>query len=403
MYFHGTLSIDPSDITDIQFGKPTKAFGKMLYYLTAGLASEREERETFTAVSILQRLNQAFHSLGIGNIVRLAKDDADLYLDTEGREDDLKEAMATLSERHLGADQGVFDSLRLVLEHEDEVLKYLIDVYILRVHEIGEHPIRVTVNGLMKELRSVYYSDDIDKTQPDVRDRLGAHFASQKKYDKYVSARQSHFDCFLDRIEEALRTRISVDTIQRTSESRVIRPSKPVQEGDQWAKTYDSDPVYADYYGVDDYFFYTWIWSDMTHQRDIYCHNCSVVDEQGQTVFDVGDHGFHAGGSNTMNPRAEFELPSAEDLQVHGDNAYEHDIAATAAAAEGTTESQAVSQSASSGGETRNAGDASEGGWFSSLFGGSDEGGGGWFSGVLGDSSDGGGCGGGCGGCGGGE
>lgn len=403
MYFHGTLSIDPSAITDIQIAKPTKAFGKMLHYLTAGLASEKEERETFTAVSILQQLNRAFHSLGIGNIVRLAKDDVDLYLDTAGREDDLKEAMATLDDRS-EANQGLFDSLRLVLEHEDESLKYLIEAHILRVHKVGEHPIRVTVNGLMKELRSVYYSEDADKTQPDVRDRLGDHFESQETYDGYVSVQKGHFDSFLDRIEEALRSQIDVETIQSSSESRIIRPSKPVQEGDRWAATHDSEPVYADYYGVDDYFFYAWIWSDMAHQRDVYCHNCSVVDEQGHTVFEVGDDGFHAGESNAMNPNSEFELPSDGDVQIHGDNAYEQDMAATEPPAEGTTGIQAGSEAASAGSEAFDTSETtSGGGWFSGLFGDSSDGGGGWFSGGFGDGGDGGGCGGGCGGCGGGE
>ena len=98
MYFHGTLAIDPSQMTNIELVKPTKAFGKMCYYMTLGLASEKEERETFTAVSILQEFNRAFSSLGITNILRLAKNDVDYYLDEVGREDDLKEAMAVFEQ-----------------------------------------------------------------------------------------------------------------------------------------------------------------------------------------------------------------------------------------------------------------------------------------------------------------
>ena len=81
MYFESTIRIDPSQVTSIEKVKPTKAFKRMLYHLTKGGISEKEERETFTAISILQQLNKAFIQQGITNVIRLSHDDIDFYLE----------------------------------------------------------------------------------------------------------------------------------------------------------------------------------------------------------------------------------------------------------------------------------------------------------------------------------
>ena len=73
-------------------------------------------------------------------------------------------------------------------------------------------------------------------------------------------------------------------------------------EGEEWESGDECEPVYADYYGIEDYFFYAWVWSEMVYDHDIYCHDCTVVDDQGQAIFEVGDNGFHAGASSAMDP-----------------------------------------------------------------------------------------------------
>ena len=113
MYFTGELGIDPAKMTRINPVKPTKAFARMLFHLSAGGFSEKEEEETFTAVSILQQLNMALRSVGITNIVRLAKDDFDFYFDEEGRDNDLKEAMERFRLETDRYEAELFDSLYL--------------------------------------------------------------------------------------------------------------------------------------------------------------------------------------------------------------------------------------------------------------------------------------------------
>ena len=321
MYFQGDLSIDPSEITQIDLVKPTKAFGKMLNFLTMGLATEKEERETFTAVSILQKLNLSFRSLGVTNIVRLAKDDVDFYLDEKGRTDDLKKAMESFEKRVSGTSSkyNLFDTLKLVLEHEDEELKYIMEIDILRVHKVGEYPIQVTVDGLMVDMHS-----SPEESNEELRSRLREHFGSQEEYESYTKRKKYHFDAFVDRIETAIRQNIGVDEIKKTSNSRIIRPKSPVRKSsyDEYYDPYHHDPLYYGYYGMSDYFLYSWIWSEMAYENDVYCHDCLIVDDQGQSVMEVGESGFQAGENNTLNPESEFEAPESGDLEYHGDNAY---------------------------------------------------------------------------------
>ena len=123
MYFDGNLAVDPSQKTEIIKVKPTKAFAKVFSFLSAGLTDKKEEQETFTAISILQQINSVLRSMGINNIVRLMKDDLDVYLDTEGKEDDLKEAIEAFLLEFDAVESELFSSLILVAEHEDNSFK----------------------------------------------------------------------------------------------------------------------------------------------------------------------------------------------------------------------------------------------------------------------------------------
>ena len=153
MYLSSVLRVDPSKQTLIEAIKPTKAFNKFLHALTAGLTSKKEEIETFTAVSILQRINLCFRSMGINDIVRLSKDEIDFYLDTEGKKDDLQEALDQFDLKTHGVESEMFGTLTLVLEHMDETLKYLIQIDIKRKHPVGEYPIKIMVNAVGNQLQ----------------------------------------------------------------------------------------------------------------------------------------------------------------------------------------------------------------------------------------------------------
>ncbi len=221
MYLQSSLCIDPSQITSIEVKKPTKAFAKMLSVMTFGLTSEKEERETFTAIAILQSLNKIFRGVGVTNIVRLAKDDEDFYYDREGKTDDLREAMETFQQAGAAGAKRVFETLQLVLEDRDNELKYLIDVSVIRVHKVGEFPIRILVNGLLTD-----FSADASVTREQLVERLKPGFSSQESYDQLIDRKKQHFGSYLDSLEAEIREQMGIDEVVRDTSVRIVRPKK---------------------------------------------------------------------------------------------------------------------------------------------------------------------------------
>ena len=137
MYIENLITIDPSQLTKIEKIKPTKAFRKLLFSLTNGVVADKEEIETFNAISILQQINATFRSLGITNIIKISHDDIIFYLDEEGKENDLKYALDKYEIEINEAMSVHFKTLELVLEHEDDNFKYLIEILINKNHKVG--------------------------------------------------------------------------------------------------------------------------------------------------------------------------------------------------------------------------------------------------------------------------
>lgn len=382
MYFTGTLSIDPAEITEIHKVKPTKAFGKLFYYLSAGLAGTKKEVETFTAVSVLQQLNMAMRAVGIDDVIRLAQDGKDVYLDTKGRRDDLEDAVqAFVDQAPAPGEQGPpFSILQLVLEHDDERFKYLLDLRVRREHKVGEDPICIRVNGVVKQFRAEPGAD-----ADAIKQRLAPTFADQAAYDTFVGQHRTHFDAFLGVLEQALGEAIHCDSIHRDTHSNIIRPKgkkKSTKEVD-YHQDPDVEPLHGGYPGFDDFFFYTWVWSELSHDHGMELTNVSVVDEHGHSMFDVGSEPVHAGASAAFDPEASFEAPVGGEVSYHGGHAYDGEL------------SDAALLDSSSGGDGTGSG-SDGGGWLDSLFSGD---GSSWLD--SGGSSCASSCGSSCGGCGG--
>ena len=128
MYFKGKLEIDPSQVTVYKRVKPTKLFSKLVDFLTFGAVSEKQETETFTAVSIIQQLNVGLRSIDVKNVIRLAVDDYDFYLDEKGQEDDLEQAMFEFKTKVDPIESEYYNTIYLVLEHVGDTIKYLIEI-----------------------------------------------------------------------------------------------------------------------------------------------------------------------------------------------------------------------------------------------------------------------------------
>jgi len=333
MYFSADIKIDPAQETVLNPVRPTHAFGRLLFHLTAGRLSAKEEQETFTAVSILQQLNRALRSVGVTNIVRLSKDEVDFYFDEEGRTDDLKEAMDRFSLETDHYESELFDALYLVVEHLDQTFKYLIEAEVHRIHPPGQPPIKLTLNAVPLD----FETEDDDTAA--LESKLAGVFASQDSYDTFQLRHQTHFDSFVGRLRQTLSGFIRCDSIDVERQACVIRPSKPVRhmsdmEHERRAAA-QPQPIYHGYAGFDNFFLYAWLWSSISHANHIHYHNVTIVDGHGDPVYDVGDTGFNAGEGAAMDPEQEFATPESTDLSFHGGHGYEdavNEISMTAGA-----------------------------------------------------------------------
>lgn len=372
MYLQGNVAVDPSQMTHIIRKKPTKAFKKMLYLLTAGAVSEKEEHETFCAIAILQQLNTVFRTMGITNIVHLAKDDVDFYLDEVGKEDDLKDAMENFKLEVDQIEASAFQTLKMVLEHEDDHLKYLIAVNIERVHRVGTFPIHIEVDGLIKTFRAQPH-EGMDEVQARMRKMM----PSQDAHDKLIAEKYTHFEHFLNELKMSMKKYVGVDEAIETHKKALVRPKGKVLDRKRLPalKRDAKRPVYYGYHGSDDGFLYAWAWSDMAHTNSWQISDCHVIDEGGSVLMDIAEDGIDAGASAALDPDSDFELPTDGSFEVGDSSEITPDM---------------------------NPSDSGGGSWLGDVFSGGDGGdsGGSSCSSSSCSSSSCSSCGGGCGGCG---
>lgn len=321
MYFSGKLTIDPAQLTRIQKIRPQKAFRRMLHHLTAGLVSDREEQETFTAVAILQQMNHAFRQMRMTDIIRLAHDDIDFYHDAEGKKGDLKDALDQYDLTINEAMATVFRQLFLVLEHEQDEFYYLIEITINRTHTVGDYPIEIKVNGLLKEFKAG------TATTEELKKQMTSVFATQETYDAFLRKRSATFEAFLYDLQVALQKAIRVDDVQVSYQRRMVAPQEKVspRRTRPAATGRDrSDPVFGDYYSTDDYFVYFLLWSDMAHDQHIHLHDTDILTEEGELLGTVGDEAVDAADLAVLSENTTYDegMAGADELMEVKHEAY---------------------------------------------------------------------------------
>jgi hypothetical protein len=324
MYLSATMTIDPSSLTHVR-RKPTKGFRRFAELLTANLISKREEHEAFTALSIIQELNVALRSIGVTDVVKFTKDDQDLYDDSASTStDDMPQVIDALT-RSRQPNQEPFSRLSLLLEHHLDTIALIIEIKVLRVHEVGIYPIQVTINGLDSQMQAADSSTALGQ-------QLDQVFASQQTYDAYVESKKTEFEAFMVELEQAFRTRMKIENLHSRIYTNVVRPGlKPTRPtssssdpGANFGSADSSDeraaPMFQRYHssGGMDSLMYLWMWSSFMHSNNTHCQQTTIVDETGTPAFTVGEEGFNAGESATLDPDASFEAPDCPIEPVEG-------------------------------------------------------------------------------------
>ncbi len=317
MYFSTKLEIDPSQLTLIKKAQPTKLFAKFMHFLSLGQLSEKQEHETFTAVAIIQQLNMGLRSARVKNIIRLAIDEYDFYLDEKGVEDDLEQAMFEFKAKVDPMESELFNTIYLVLEHDDDSFKYLIEISVTRKHIVGLYPINIYINGILRNFQLAP-----NETHSELNARMSQIFESQDKYDRFIEKMAENYNSFVTELEQALKKFIKVDDIRKKTNLQIIRPSKRIKDVSEVRHERYGAPVYYGYYGFDSYFFYTWLWADALYSKNLYINNFILVDETGNEILSVGKTGFYAGETDTLNTNAGFEPPVSGDITYFGNNEF---------------------------------------------------------------------------------
>ncbi|OHX64330.1 hypothetical protein [Flammeovirga pacifica] len=280
MYFEGNISIDPSQLTQIERVKPTKAFKRIFYYLTLGNVSDQIEKETFTAVSILQQINDVLLHLGIDNIVRLSHDGIDFYLDKEGKEGDLKEAFDKYDLEIDHSMSSHYDQLVMVMEHEDSGFKYLLEIVINRTHKLGEYPIEIKVTGLLNQFKKE------GKDREKLRQEMSSVFENQEAHNKFKSNKLYEFEQFLNELKMAIIKLMKVDDVRAESKTKMVVPKAKVtsEEDMRHDQSYGQYGVHYGYYGFNDFLFYSMLWSSMSHDNHITVYDTHLESDMGEDI-----------------------------------------------------------------------------------------------------------------------
>jgi hypothetical protein len=316
MFFKGSLSIDPSALTQIQRIPPQNAFKRILYYLSLSLVSERQERETFTAVSILQQLYRVFAQLGVDDLVRLSHDGIDFYLDNQNEDKDLK---ATLDKYELETNEAMsvhFEQLNMVLQHKKDSFIYLFHICINRTHAVGKYPIQIEVNALLNEFAG---ATDISLKKA-LQEKV---FKNQNTYNSFLLSKQAEFDHFLDTLVFQLRASMQLDDVKNHTVAQIIAPKivtplpTPATQArpNQAASTrhyLQNSPIFHGYDYLGTSLAYTYLWGQMCHSQHIQVQNVEVVSETGTALFQVGDKGFEVGDTNFFDSSFDLDKRLAE-------------------------------------------------------------------------------------------
>lgn len=322
MYFESKLNIHPDLESHTQRIRPTKFFAKMVVWLSAGLASKKEEIQTYTAVSILQSLNMVLRSVGVDNIVRISKDQLEIYYDLEGEKGDLPKALEQFAQEVDPIESEVFEDLRLVLEHEDEGFKYLIEISILRRHPKGQAPIRITAHGVPGKFRR-----QPSENASALMERMRQDIPSQEDYDRFQNAAQENFNAFVDSIVLGLRAHLPIKSIDKGTKTKVVRTKRDYKPNSSSGDSiHDHSPIHRSYAGFDDWQLSMWLWSDLCRDHNIHVHNITLVDPTGHNVMDLGSTGFNAGDNDVLNPDTALEIPSGTDNVIYSGHMYSDEV-----------------------------------------------------------------------------
>ncbi|MFT6872295.1 MAG: hypothetical protein ACJAVN_001301 [Roseivirga sp.] len=186
-----------------------------------------------------------------------------------------------------------FETLHLMLEHEDQNFAYLMEMNINRSHSVGAYPIEIKINGLMREFKA-----EPGENQESVRAKMKTRFASQEIFDSFVNGQHMSFETFVNDLGTRVRKHMKVDGVKVEIDKRVVMPKskdrQPISKGRRKNPTRDYDPVFDGYNGFGEILLYSFLLSELLLDDHMYVSDVTLIGEEAdsfESVADVSDSG----------------------------------------------------------------------------------------------------------------
>jgi hypothetical protein len=306
MYFTSKIEIDPSQITNIKRIKRDNVLIRLADILSQNVNDSKIELETFTVISILNQIKDGLEKLEIDNIIRLSINGFDFYLDKDEQEHDLDYAISNLDKKIDPIESERFENIVLVLEHYDDDFKYYISIKISRKHKVGEYPIKIVTNGLIRK----FYTEKFDEKH--IKDIMRSSFDNQLSFSNLIANYRSKFDIFNSLLHNFLSKFIKVDGVNYKIYQKILRPLFVKGDIRKINFNYNSEPAFHGYPGINKHFTYNLFWMELCRDNEIKCEKFILVDHNGQDALSFDNETVEAASSNIFNIKDDL---NAEDLK----------------------------------------------------------------------------------------
>lgn len=175
-------------------------------------------RASIEATAIIEAARDALRRIGVSNAVSLVIDDTVLFHDRAGHPDDLGDLLLAFHDNESVFGQG-FREIRLVVEHHDAGLHYVIELQGRSEHPRNAPAVRVLISGRIEALLPAPGED-----AESYRKRAEPLGKDAKEIELY---RRQHA-AFVERVRDALAAAMPTARVEvEVAESRIVRPEPP--------------------------------------------------------------------------------------------------------------------------------------------------------------------------------
>ena len=159
MYLSQTLNVNLTEENAAILKRPSKIFNKIRAVLS-GSMTPTQVKQADVMLSVVQRLNVAFRKSGFSNLIAISVNGQCLYDAAHSESNNLEQSNTSLIEGLEGGNISKMNSLSITVDGEDDILRYLIHVNIVRRPKKDRTPVQVTVFGFLKAFKRQSLEND---------------------------------------------------------------------------------------------------------------------------------------------------------------------------------------------------------------------------------------------------